>query len=155
MTRRRVCSFQFLPGIANAGFLRPESHRTHEHILSCLFLRLPNLEGHVPVFVSPRNRVAQLYPRALGRPLWKKLKCTRKRRKSKRTPIKRGLCSFCSHTALDRDGIVLHTFIALVLVVCHESICYCTFDCSQNQLCTVFLFVFVLKISFKFKSCRR
>jgi hypothetical protein len=25
-----------------------------------------NLEGHVPVFISPRNRVAQLYPQALG-----------------------------------------------------------------------------------------
>jgi hypothetical protein len=26
----------------------------------------PNLEGQVPVFISPRNRVAQLYPLALG-----------------------------------------------------------------------------------------
>jgi hypothetical protein len=26
----------------------------------------PNVEGQVPVFISPRNRVAQLYPRALG-----------------------------------------------------------------------------------------
>jgi hypothetical protein len=26
----------------------------------------PNQEGQVPVFISPRNRVAQLYPRALG-----------------------------------------------------------------------------------------
>jgi hypothetical protein len=26
----------------------------------------PNLEDQVPVFISPRNRVAQLYPRALG-----------------------------------------------------------------------------------------
>jgi hypothetical protein len=26
----------------------------------------PNLEGQVPVFISPRNRVAKLYPRALG-----------------------------------------------------------------------------------------
>jgi hypothetical protein len=26
----------------------------------------PNLEGQVPVFIFPRNRVAQLYPRALG-----------------------------------------------------------------------------------------
>jgi hypothetical protein len=26
----------------------------------------PNLEGHVPVFISPMNRVAQLYPQALG-----------------------------------------------------------------------------------------
>jgi hypothetical protein len=28
--------------------------------------RLPNLEGQVPVFISPTNRVAQLYPQALG-----------------------------------------------------------------------------------------
>jgi hypothetical protein len=26
----------------------------------------PNLEGQVPVFISPRNRVAHLYPQALG-----------------------------------------------------------------------------------------
>jgi hypothetical protein len=39
---------------------------THEHSLLSLFLRLPNLEGQVPVFISPSNRVAQLYPRALG-----------------------------------------------------------------------------------------
>jgi hypothetical protein len=26
----------------------------------------PNLEDQVPVFISPRNRVAQLYPWALG-----------------------------------------------------------------------------------------
>jgi hypothetical protein len=28
----------------------------------------PNQEGQVPVFISPRSRVAQLYPRALGLP---------------------------------------------------------------------------------------
>jgi hypothetical protein len=26
----------------------------------------PSLEGQVPVFISPRNRVAQLHPHALG-----------------------------------------------------------------------------------------
>jgi hypothetical protein len=26
----------------------------------------PNLEGQVPAFISPRNRVAQLYQQALG-----------------------------------------------------------------------------------------
>jgi hypothetical protein len=26
----------------------------------------PNLEGQIPVFISPRNRVARLYPKALG-----------------------------------------------------------------------------------------
>jgi hypothetical protein len=33
-------------------------------ILYCLIWDLPNLEGQVPVFISPRNRVAQFYPRA-------------------------------------------------------------------------------------------
>jgi hypothetical protein len=28
--------------------------------------RLPNLEDQVPVFISPSDRVAQLYPQALG-----------------------------------------------------------------------------------------
>jgi hypothetical protein len=29
-------------------------------------LSFPNMEGHVPVFICPRNRVAQLYPQTLG-----------------------------------------------------------------------------------------
>jgi hypothetical protein len=37
-----------------------------ETILHCLIWDFPNLEGQVPVFISPRNRVAQLYPRPLG-----------------------------------------------------------------------------------------
>jgi hypothetical protein len=49
LTKGRVCTFQFLPGIARAAFLRSESHGTHEHISLSLFLRLPpNLEGQVP-----------------------------------------------------------------------------------------------------------
>jgi hypothetical protein len=32
----------------------------------CLIWDSPNLEGQVPIFIYPRNRVAQLYPRALG-----------------------------------------------------------------------------------------
>jgi hypothetical protein len=68
LTRSQVCTFQFLPGINSAAFLRSESHGTHEHSLLSLFLRLLNLEGQVPVFISLRNRVAQLYPRALGLP---------------------------------------------------------------------------------------
>jgi hypothetical protein len=35
-------------------------------IFCCLIWDSPNLEGQVPVFISPRNRVAQLYPQALG-----------------------------------------------------------------------------------------
>jgi hypothetical protein len=40
LTRSRVCTFQFLPGIASAAFLRSEYHGTHEHCLLSLFLRL-------------------------------------------------------------------------------------------------------------------
>jgi hypothetical protein len=36
-------------------------------IFYCLRIRAsPNVEGQVPVFISPRNRVAQLYPHELG-----------------------------------------------------------------------------------------
>jgi hypothetical protein len=37
-------------------------------ILYCLYFldSPPNLEGQIPVFISPRNRISQLYPRALG-----------------------------------------------------------------------------------------
>jgi hypothetical protein len=36
-------------------------------VFYCLyFLDSPNLEGQVPVFISPKNRVAQLYSQALG-----------------------------------------------------------------------------------------
>jgi hypothetical protein len=46
LTRSRVCTF-------------------HHSIVYCLyFLNSPNLQ--VPVFISPRNRVAQLYPWAFG-----------------------------------------------------------------------------------------
>jgi hypothetical protein len=34
--------------------------------LYCLIWDSPNLEGQVPIFISPRSRVAQLYPWALG-----------------------------------------------------------------------------------------
>jgi hypothetical protein len=36
-------------------------------IFCCLrFETPPNLQGQVPIFINPRNRVAQLYPQALG-----------------------------------------------------------------------------------------
>jgi hypothetical protein len=43
-----------------------ESHGTHDHILLPQNEDFPNLEGQVPVFISPENRVAQLHPQALG-----------------------------------------------------------------------------------------
>jgi hypothetical protein len=46
--------------------LNGPSHAEHVTIFYCLIWDSPNLEGQVPVFISTRNRVAQLYPRALG-----------------------------------------------------------------------------------------
>jgi hypothetical protein len=56
LTRRWVCSLQF-----NHSMVRVV-HGTYNHTLLS-HLRLPQLEGQFPVFISPRNRVAQLYPR--------------------------------------------------------------------------------------------
>jgi hypothetical protein len=66
LTRGWVCRLQLLLVRASADILRSESHRTHDHILLCQIGDSPNLEGQVPVFISPRNRVARLYPQALG-----------------------------------------------------------------------------------------
>jgi hypothetical protein len=58
----QVCSFWLLLGLVNTVFLRSESRG----ILLSQFWNIPGLEGEVPVFISPRNRVSQLYPQALG-----------------------------------------------------------------------------------------
>jgi hypothetical protein len=67
LTRGRVCNLhvQLLLGLARAVTLGSKSRRS-QTIFYCLIWDSPNLEGQVPVFISPRNRVAQLYPRALG-----------------------------------------------------------------------------------------
>jgi hypothetical protein len=46
--------------------LNGPSHAEPATILYCLSWDSPNLKGQVPVFKSLRNRVAQLYPWALG-----------------------------------------------------------------------------------------
>jgi hypothetical protein len=46
--------------------LNGPSHAEPITILYCLIWDSPNLESQVPVFISPRNGLAQLYPRALG-----------------------------------------------------------------------------------------
>jgi hypothetical protein len=56
----------FQLALARAVILRSESRGTHNHILLSRVRDSPNLEGKVPVFISPRNRVTQLYPQALG-----------------------------------------------------------------------------------------
>jgi hypothetical protein len=55
-----------LLAFASAAILRSEPRGTNVHILLSQIRDSPNLEGQVPVFLSPRNWVAHLYPQALG-----------------------------------------------------------------------------------------
>jgi hypothetical protein len=56
-----------LLGLASAVPLGSEGPAGLKTIFYCPnFLDSPNLKGQVPVFISPRNRVAQLSTRALG-----------------------------------------------------------------------------------------
>jgi hypothetical protein len=67
LTRGRVCNVlvQLLLGLASVVTLC-RSPAELMAIFYCLICDCPNLEGQVPVFISPRNRVAQLNPQALG-----------------------------------------------------------------------------------------
>jgi hypothetical protein len=65
LTRVWVCRLQLLMLIASAVILRSESRGTHDHIVLFQIRGSPNLEGEDAVFISPRNRVAQLYSQAL------------------------------------------------------------------------------------------
>jgi hypothetical protein len=66
LTRGCVYRLQLLLVLASAVILRSESRGTQDQILLSQIRDSPNLEGQVPVFMSPRNRVARLYPQALG-----------------------------------------------------------------------------------------
>jgi hypothetical protein len=61
-----VSRLQLLLALARAVILESESRGTHDHIVLSQIRDSPNLEGQVLVFLSPRNRVARLYPQALG-----------------------------------------------------------------------------------------
>jgi hypothetical protein len=52
--------------LSSAVILGSGFRGSHDRILLSQIRDSPNLEGQVPVFISPRNRVAQLYPQALG-----------------------------------------------------------------------------------------
>jgi hypothetical protein len=58
-------SFTIAAGLASAVILGSESRGTDNHILLSHIRNSPNLEDQVPVFISPRNMVAQLYPQIL------------------------------------------------------------------------------------------
>jgi hypothetical protein len=57
LTRGRVCNLLY-----NCFWASPAELTA---IFYCLIWDSPNLEGQVPVFISPKNKVVQLYPRAL------------------------------------------------------------------------------------------
>jgi hypothetical protein len=61
LTSGRVCGWQLLLALASAIILGFESCG-NDHILLSHFRDSPNLEGQVHVFISNRNRVAQLTP---------------------------------------------------------------------------------------------
>jgi hypothetical protein len=65
LTRGQICSLQLLLNLASAVFLGSQSLETHDHILLSQFSGpSPQPGGQVPVFISPRNRVAYLHPKA-------------------------------------------------------------------------------------------
>jgi hypothetical protein len=66
LTRGWVCCLQLLLVVASAVIHGSKSRGTHGHILLSQIGHFPNLESHVPVFISPRDRVAQLYPQVQG-----------------------------------------------------------------------------------------
>jgi hypothetical protein len=65
LTRERVCRLQLLLVLASAVILGSKSREARDHILLSQIRNSPNLEDQFLVFISPRNRVAKLYPQAL------------------------------------------------------------------------------------------
>jgi hypothetical protein len=64
LMRRWVCHLHLLLALASTVILGSESSGTHDHILLSQIQVSSILEGQIPIFISPRNRVAQLYPQA-------------------------------------------------------------------------------------------
>jgi hypothetical protein len=60
LMRGWVCHLQLILVLTSVVILRSESRGTHDHILLSQNWDSSNLEGQVPVFLSPRNRVARL-----------------------------------------------------------------------------------------------
>jgi hypothetical protein len=66
--RGSVYSLQLLLVLASTVILRSDSRGTRVHMLLFKIWDSPNLEAQIPIFISPKNRVARLYPQALGSP---------------------------------------------------------------------------------------
>jgi hypothetical protein len=65
LTRGWGCRLQLLLVLASTVIYGSESCGTHDYILLSQIRDSPNLEGQVPVFISPRNMVARLYLQTL------------------------------------------------------------------------------------------
>jgi hypothetical protein len=66
LTRGCVYRLQLLLALASAVILMSKSRGIHDQILLFQIRDSSNLEGQVPVFISPRSRVARLYPQEMG-----------------------------------------------------------------------------------------
>jgi hypothetical protein len=66
LKRGWICRLQLLLVLASAIIFGYESRGNHDQILLSQIRDSPNLEGQAPVYVSPRGRVAQLYPPGIG-----------------------------------------------------------------------------------------
>jgi hypothetical protein len=66
LVRGQVCYLQLMLVLPSAVILGSKSHGTHDHISLPQIRDSPYLEGQVAIFISARNRVAQLHPQALG-----------------------------------------------------------------------------------------
>jgi hypothetical protein len=65
LMREWVCRLQLLIALPEQSLSGP-SPAGRMTTLYCLRFDTPHLKGQVPVFISPRSRVALLYPPALG-----------------------------------------------------------------------------------------
>jgi hypothetical protein len=62
LTRGWVCHLQLLLVFVSTVILRPESSGTHDHNLLSQIRDSTNLEGQVPIFISPRNPSRTRFP---------------------------------------------------------------------------------------------
>jgi hypothetical protein len=68
LTRVWVCFLQLLLVLAIVVILGSESRGTRDHILLSQFQDSPNLEGQVPVFISPQEQGGPVIPPGTGFP---------------------------------------------------------------------------------------
>jgi hypothetical protein len=66
LTRGLVCRLQLLLVLDSPIILGSASRGIRDHILLSQIRDFSTLEGEIPVFISPRNRVVHLYTKALG-----------------------------------------------------------------------------------------